>query len=98
MIITAAEDEEDAQEDEEYKLAFAAAIIITGAEVVWEIHIQRCHPSCLYLCHSQLRPNPCAATPWQALYESQNDRAFFTTMGFNVDTFGYVLRQWHRLG
>lgn len=91
MITAATQDKEYAQEDEEYELAFAAATIIAGAELAWEIHVQRCNPSHLYLCHSQLLPNPCVATPWQALYNSQNDQAFITTMGFNVETFGYIL-------
>ena len=72
MITAATQDEEYAQEDEEYELAFAAATIIAGIELAQEIHVQRCNPSHLYLCCSQLLPNPCVATPWQALYNSQN--------------------------
>ena len=73
MVTAATQDKEYTQEDEEYELAFAATTIIAGAELVWEIHVQRCNPSCLYLCHSQLLPNPHVVTPWQALYNSQND-------------------------
>ena len=91
MITAATQDEEYTQEDKEYELAFAAATIIAGAELALEIHVQRCNPSRLYLCHSQLLPNPCVTTPWQALYNSQNDQVFITTMGFNVETFGYIL-------
>lgn len=40
---------------------------------------------------SDLLPDPRRATPWQALYQSQNDRAYITTMGFNVATFNYIL-------
>ena len=70
MITAATQDEEYTQEDEKYELAFAAATIIAGAELVWEIHVQRCNLSCLYLCYSQLLPNSYVATPWQALYNS----------------------------
>ncbi|KIN95030.1 hypothetical protein M404DRAFT_17151 [Pisolithus tinctorius Marx 270] len=31
------------------------------------------------------------STPWQKLYESQDDWAFIMTMGFDVETFGYIL-------
>ncbi|KAJ8582170.1 hypothetical protein M405DRAFT_922049, partial [Rhizopogon salebrosus TDB-379] len=56
----------------------------------------------LYLCRPQLLPNPRVNTPWQALYESQNDRAFITTMGFDVQTFGSILTsgfasQWYEV-
>ncbi|KAI5991706.1 hypothetical protein F5J12DRAFT_786347 [Pisolithus orientalis] len=40
---------------------------------------------------AMLLPNPCISTPWQKLYESQDDWAFITTMGFDVETFGYIL-------
>ena len=39
---------------------------------------------CLYLTRPDLFPDPRNDTPWQALYHSQNDHAFITTMGFNV--------------
>ncbi|KAG0695299.1 hypothetical protein DFH29DRAFT_1072537 [Suillus ampliporus] len=38
-----------------------------------------------------LLPNPRMSTPWQALFASQNDRAFITTMGFEVETFAFIL-------
>lgn len=44
-----------------------------------------------YLCHPQLLPNSCIGTPWQALFQSLNDHAYITTMGFNVETFNYVV-------
>ncbi|KAI6030451.1 hypothetical protein F5J12DRAFT_924877 [Pisolithus orientalis] len=40
---------------------------------------------------AMLLPNPHISTPWQKLYESQDDQAFITTMGFDVETFGYIL-------
>ncbi len=45
----------------------------------------------LYLCRSQLLPDPRGVTPWQVLWSSQDDRAFITTMGFNVKTFRILL-------
>lgn len=36
-------------------------------------------------------PNPCINTPWQILYDSQDDWAFIMTMGFNMKTFRYIL-------
>ncbi|KIJ12082.1 hypothetical protein PAXINDRAFT_15109 [Paxillus involutus ATCC 200175] len=90
MIIAAREEEEDL-EDEETMMALVTAAIIGGTEVLREIHVERHHNNRLYLCRSQLLPNPCINTPWQILYDSQNDRAFITTMGFDVETFGYIL-------
>src|SRR5882724_7915917 len=49
------------------------------------------NPSRHYLTRPDL-PNPQADTPWQHMYAAQNDRAFITTMGFDVDTFGLILQ------
>ncbi|TEB30267.1 hypothetical protein FA13DRAFT_580760 [Coprinellus micaceus] len=38
-----------------------------------------------------LLPSARHGTPWQRLWEGQSDRAFITTMGFNVSTFQYLL-------
>ena len=67
------------------------AAVIIAAELGEQIRIKRCHDSRFYLWRAQLLPNPCTNTPWQTLYESQDDRAFITTMGFDVETFGYIL-------
>ncbi|KAG0702432.1 hypothetical protein DFH29DRAFT_758555, partial [Suillus ampliporus] len=48
-------------------------------------------PRRLYLCRAQLLPNPRMSTPWQALFASQSDLAFITTMGFDVETFAFIL-------
>lgn len=45
----------------------------------------------LYLLRSNLLPNPRCGTPWQQLWDTQDDRAFITTMGFDVATFRYIL-------
>ncbi|KAG2336686.1 hypothetical protein BDR05DRAFT_978730 [Suillus weaverae] len=49
------------------------------------------NPSHLYLCHPQLLPSPHVMTPWTQLYESYNDCAYITTMGFDVTTFHQLL-------
>ncbi|KAH9000055.1 hypothetical protein EDB92DRAFT_1757627, partial [Lactarius akahatsu] len=45
----------------------------------------------LYLRRGELLPNPHVGTPWQRLWESQEDRAFITMMGFDVATFRLLL-------
>ena len=45
----------------------------------------------LYLVRDDLLENPREGTPWQALNSSKNDRAFITTMGFDVATFDLIL-------
>ena len=57
------------------------------------VRIQKAHrqnESCLYLC-KQLMPFPHVDSPWQHLYESQDDCAFITTMGLDVETFHNIL-------
>ena len=44
------------------------------------------------LLRAHLLPNPRIGTPWQHLYASQSDRAFITTMGFDVATFNAILQ------
>ncbi|KIK96334.1 hypothetical protein PAXRUDRAFT_772156 [Paxillus rubicundulus Ve08.2h10] len=95
-----AEADEDFLEDEENKITLIAAAIIGGAEISRQIRIENRHENRLYLCRPQLLPNPRLATPWQVLYDSQNDHAFITTMGFDVQTFAYILTSgfatcWH---
>jgi hypothetical protein len=54
--------------------------------------IERRHQHRTYLTRPDLLPNPRVDTPWIALYSSQNDRAFITTMGFDVATFDFIIR------
>ena len=89
LLITA---EDKADEDEEYYTSAAsAAAVLAMAEAGHQIGIENRHQTWLYLCRSQLLPNPRSNTPWQALFDSQNDRAFITTMGFDVEAFDYIL-------
>ena len=73
------------EEDNEAVLAVAATVIV-GVELMRQDCIDNQQPRRLYLCHLQLLPNPRKDTPWQALFATQNDRAFITTMGFDVET------------
>ena len=52
----------------------------------------------LYLCRQELILNPRVGTPWQRLWESQNDHAFIMTMGFDVATFWLLLEGPRRFG
>jgi len=66
-------------------VAAAAATILAGVELARLDRIQTDqtrNPRQLYLCLS---------TPHGKYYESQSDRAFITTMGLDVQTFGFVL-------
>ncbi|KAG2746075.1 hypothetical protein P692DRAFT_201868064 [Suillus brevipes Sb2] len=85
------EDEAEHQFDDDEQARFLATAIITGSEVSRQDCIDTRHPNCLYLCRPQLLPNPHINTPWQVLYNSQNDRAFITTMGVDVSTFSSLL-------
>jgi hypothetical protein len=61
----------------------ACAMILLGAEEVRRPCIERRNPSRLYLCRPQLLPNPLVGMSWQ-IVASSRDRAFITTMGFDV--------------
>ena len=45
----------------------------------------------LYLTWPELMPNPYISSPWEVLYQVQEDWAFITTMGLNVRTFHKLL-------
>jgi hypothetical protein len=90
LVQTAAEMEEDDEEDLE-QAATLAAVILAGAEEARILRAEHRKQSRLYLCRPQLLPNPRVNTPWQVLHASRSDRAFITTMGFDVDTFTYIL-------
>jgi hypothetical protein len=66
-------------------------IICYGAEKASKLHAEHCHAYCHYLCQPELLPQPHQNMLWQALYASQNDRAFITTMGFSVEAFEFIL-------
>ncbi|KAJ7474056.1 hypothetical protein FB451DRAFT_1035184 [Mycena latifolia] len=83
-------EEEEAEAD--WELAGAAsALILIGAEEARRLRAERRKPSRLYLCRPQLLRNPRFGTPWQVLLASRSDRAFITTMGFDVKTFDDII-------
>ncbi|KIJ43451.1 hypothetical protein M422DRAFT_60318 [Sphaerobolus stellatus SS14] len=65
------------------RLLYIAGLLLSGAEMEWEVQLLR---------------NPRVATPWRKLFHSQNNRAFFATMGFDVATFlvilGHFAEEW----
>ncbi|KAF8340835.1 hypothetical protein F5887DRAFT_1076960 [Amanita rubescens] len=67
------------------------AILLIGVIMSRSAQNERRRLHRLYLCRSQLLPDPRGATPWQVLWSSQDDRAFITTMGFDVKTFRILL-------
>ena len=88
---TAGEMDEDDDEIEREQAASAAAVIVLSAEEARILRAERRKQSRLYLCRPQLLPNPRFNTPWQVLHASASDRAFITTMGFNVKTFKAII-------
>lgn len=83
--------EEDEMDEEQDLVGSAFAIIALGAIEAHRLRTERRKPSRLYLCRPQLLRNPRGATPWQVLYQTRNDRAYITTMGFDVHTFDMIL-------
>lgn len=88
-------DKNNELDDQERKrMALALLLILAlGAEESRQLRIRQRHPSRLYLCRPQLLCDPRGNTPWQQLRNSHSDRAYITTMGFNVETFEYILDQ-----
>ena len=78
--------------DEEFNTHLGAALLITGADVGRLLCNERRNPTRNYLCRPQLQPNPRTGTAWQVLFNSENDHAYITTMGFNVDTFELIIQ------
>jgi hypothetical protein len=87
----AAEMEEEEDDRDREMAAMAAGVIWLGAEEARRLRAERRKRTRLYLCRPQLLPNPRFDTPWRVLYSSKSDRAFITTMGFNVDTFHAII-------
>jgi hypothetical protein len=83
--------ENDSDEVADEHVITTAAILTTGAEVAKLLRNERRQPSRNYLTRLDLPPNPHLGTAWRHLFESQNDRAFITTMGFDVATFKVIV-------
>ena len=79
-------------DDEDWLLPSALAIILVlGPHEAKENQIHIRNTSRRYLCRPQLLSNPRQSTPWIQLYQSMDDRAYITTMGFDVQAFHYLL-------
>jgi hypothetical protein len=92
LFLFAEDDEDAAEEDLERLQAIASAsIILHGVLEVARLRTERRHPNRHYLTRPVLLPNPRQETPWQRMFGSQDDRAFITTMGFDVATFNFIL-------
>ncbi|CAA7259158.1 unnamed protein product [Cyclocybe aegerita] len=80
--------------DEEYWEMGAASlgVIVGGAEISRQLRNERRRETCQYLTRPELLENPRIATPWTSLYDSRSDRAYITTMGFDVATFDFILK------
>ncbi|KAG6883631.1 hypothetical protein C0992_008252 [Termitomyces sp. T32_za158] len=81
----------DAEEEVLLLQAAIVLIVLIGIQEARQQRIHHRHRHRLYLRRRELLPNPRVGTPWQRLWESQNDRAFITTMGFDVKTFRFIL-------
>ncbi|KIJ92624.1 hypothetical protein K443DRAFT_13455 [Laccaria amethystina LaAM-08-1] len=92
QLMQEAEDFEDVVEADLYNTQLSAALLITGAEASRVLRSERRNQTRNYLCRPQLQPDPRTHTPWQALFNSRNDRGFITTMGFDVETFELIVR------
>jgi len=79
--------------DFEDDLVACAGIIVHGLEEARRIRTERRLERRLYLTRPDLLPNPRADTPWQILHRGRNNRAFITTMGFDVRTFELILEE-----
>lgn len=91
--IIRAEEEAD-QEDEdliEEQLIALGLMIWVGAEESRQRRAEQRLAHRTYLVRGNLLPNPRIETPWQKLYQGRDDRAFITTMGFNVISFETIL-------
>ncbi|KAG6848622.1 hypothetical protein H0H93_015417 [Arthromyces matolae] len=91
LLLLAGVSPEDDEMEEQERAAALMTIMIAGALEAREIQNARRRAHRLYLCRRELLPDPRSETPWQRLWESQTDRAFITTMGFDVATFRYIL-------
>ncbi|KAF9484657.1 hypothetical protein BDN70DRAFT_825117 [Pholiota conissans] len=82
--------EEDVEEDD-YNNHLAIGLLVVGVEAGRLQRVEQRHNSRNYLCRADLPPNPRFRTPWLALFTNRNDRAYITTMGFNVETFNLIV-------
>ncbi|KAH9021608.1 hypothetical protein EDB84DRAFT_527642 [Lactarius hengduanensis] len=80
-------DSDSDDEDED----FMRAIYLLAPEELYQIRRNRRSQTRLYLTRPELLSHPRGRTPWQVLYHSNNDRAFISTMGLDLQTFRLLL-------
>ena len=90
VLMGARLDMEEEEEEEERRLL--TAFVLTGIEENQKHKSEIRNKTRLYLTRPDLLPDPCNDTPWTTLYNRREPRAFITTMGFNPDSFDYILR------
>ena len=86
--------EAEEAEEEDVRLLQVAAVgvlVYAGAEESRRLRVERRWAHRTYLTRPELQPHPREESAWQRLYHSQNDRAFITTMGFNIAAFDRIL-------
>lgn len=92
ILLAQYEDEELADDDFMHQHgAVVGLLCLIGAEEARLRRAERRRNHRLYLTRPDLLPNPRQDTPWQRLFDGANDRAFITTMGFDVATFFVIL-------
>lgn len=92
LFVQLIEECDDDAADEELDAHLVTALLIAGADLGRILRSERRNPTQNYLCRPQLQPNPRIDTAWQVLFNSRNDRAYITTMGFNVETFELIVQ------
>ena len=89
MHFISRQDSDNELEDEEHlRLGLAVTLLLGALDSRLTRNLRHRQT---YLTRPELLPDPRINTPWQRLWESQNDRAFITTMGIDVETFHYLL-------
>lgn len=84
---------QETEEDYDNHVLACAGLILHGIEESQQLRAERRTQRRQYLTRRDLLPDPRRDTPWQVLYAGQNDRAFITTMGFDVASFNSILDQ-----
>lgn len=90
--------EEEGDDEEEFIFLIGIAAVLFGAEEARLQAIAARNAKRAYLTRPVLLPDPREGTPWWALYRSESDRAFITTMGFDVRTFHFILQAGFEVG
>ena len=94
-FIASQQADEEADDSDQQVLSYLL-ISFLCAELSCQFQARRRSERRHYLTQPLLLPNPQVDTPWQCLLASRSDRGFITMMGFDVDTFEYILSRGFR--